>query len=124
VSKELKRREAQKSLLAFTEYTNPLYQSAQHHKRICDKLEAVERGDIDRLMIFMPPRTASLNWHPSAFRLGAWAGKPQRQIIAASYNSDLANDFGRNVRNIVDEPEFTEVFPTVSLRPTVTPPTA
>ena len=38
-----------------------------------------------------------------------------RQIIAASYNSDLANDFGRNVRNLVAEPEFRQVFPNVSL---------
>jgi hypothetical protein len=42
--------------LSFTEYTNPLYESADHHRRICDRLEAVERGEIDRLMIFMPPR--------------------------------------------------------------------
>ena len=40
---------------------------------------------------------------------------PRRQIIAASYNSDLANDFGRNVRNIVAEPEFGQVFPGVGL---------
>lgn len=38
-----------------------------------------------------------------------------RQIIAASYNSELASDFGRNVRNIVGSPEFTEVFADVSL---------
>jgi len=37
---------------------------------------------------------------------------PDIQIIAASYNSDLANDFGREVRNIVGSPEFTKVFKT------------
>jgi hypothetical protein len=56
LARELKRREARQSLLSFTEFTNPLYHSAEHHRRICEKLEAVERGDIDRLMIFMPPR--------------------------------------------------------------------
>jgi predicted phage terminase large subunit-like protein len=117
VSKELKRREAQKSLLAFTEYTNPLYQSANHHKRICDRLEAVERGEIDRLMIFMPPRHGKSELASKRFPAWCLGKRPQRQIIAASYNSDLANDFGRNVRNIVGEPEFTEVFPSVSLAP-------
>ena len=52
----LKRRAARATLLAFTEYTNTAYIGAEHHKQICAKLEAVERGEIDRLMIFMPPR--------------------------------------------------------------------
>ncbi|MCK8211862.1 hypothetical protein LW979_17635, partial [Erwinia amylovora] len=56
LSKVVKARSARQSLLGFTEYTNPLYQRAQHHEQIAAKLEAVERGEIDRLMIFMPPR--------------------------------------------------------------------
>jgi predicted phage terminase large subunit-like protein len=111
----VKRREARQSLLSFTEYTNPLYHSAEHHRRICEKLEAVERGDIDRLMIFMPPRHGKSELASKRFPAWCLGRKPQRQIIAASYNSDLANDFGRNVRNIVDEPEFREVFSNVSL---------
>lgn len=117
LKKEMDRRTARKSLLAFTEYTNPLYQSAEHHKRICEKLEAVERGEIDRLMIFMPPRHGKSELASKRFPAWCLGRNPTRQIIAASYNSDLANDFGRNVRNIVDEPEFTEVFPSVSLAP-------
>jgi hypothetical protein len=108
---------AQRSLLSFTEYTNPLYQPAEHHRRICEKLEAVERGEIDRLMIFMPPRHGKSELASKRFPAWCLGRKPTRQIIAASYNSDLANDFGRNVRNIVDEPEFREVFPDTTLAP-------
>lgn len=98
--------------MAFAEYTNPSYKAAPHHVLIAEKLEAVERGDIKRLMICMPPRhgkseLASRRF-PSFF-MGRNAGK---QIIAASYNSDLANDFGREVRNIVDSPEFRVLFDT------------
>jgi predicted phage terminase large subunit-like protein len=117
LTREAKRRESRQSLLAFTEYTNPLYQSADHHRRICEKLEAVERGDIDRLMIFMPPRHGKSELASKRFPAWCLGRRPARQIIAASYNSDLANDFGRNVRNIVDEAEFREVFPDVSLAP-------
>jgi predicted phage terminase large subunit-like protein len=106
---------AKRSLLKFTEYTNPLYQSAEHHRRICEKLEAVERGEIDRLMIFMPPRHGKSELASKRFPAWCLGRNPRRQIIAASYNSDLANDFGRHVRNIVDEPEFREVFPDVAL---------
>ena len=113
---ELARR-ASNSLLAFTRWTNPGYRPAGHHQRIAEHLEAVERGDIDRLMIFMPPRhgkseLASRRW--PAWCLGR---QPRRQIIAASYNSDLATDFGRDVRNIVASEEFGQAFEGVDLRP-------
>lgn len=113
----LRTRDARKSLLAFTEYTNPLYQRAHHHELIAAKLEAVERGEIDRLMIFMPPRHGKSELASKRFPAWCLGRQPTRQIIAASYNSDLANDFGRNVRNIVAEPEFGQIFPGVSLAP-------
>ena len=84
---------------------------------IADKLEAVERGEIDRLMIFMPPRHGKSELASKRFPAWCLGRQPKRQIIAASYNSDLANDFGRNVRNIVAEPEFAQVFPNVGLAP-------
>jgi predicted phage terminase large subunit-like protein len=108
-------RTARGSLLAFTEHTNPIYKRAQHHAQIAAKLEAVERGEIDRLMIFMPPRHGKSELASKRFPAWCLGKDPRRQIIAASYNSDLANDFGRNVRNIVAEPEFAQVFPSVSL---------
>lgn len=110
-------RTARGSLLAFTEHTNPVYKRAQHHAQIAAKLEAVERGEIDRLMIFMPPRHGKSELASKRFPAWCLGKDPRRQIIAASYNSDLANDFGRNVRNIVAEPEFGQVFPSVSLAP-------
>lgn len=117
LQKELTARQARKSLLSFTEYTNPAYKGANHHRLIADKLEAVERGEIDRLMIFMPPRHGKSELASKRFPAWCLGRQPRRQIIAASYNSDLANDFGRNVRNIVAEPEFGQVFPSVSLAP-------
>lgn len=82
---------------------------------IAERLEAVERGDIDRLMIFMPPRHGKSELASKRFPAWCLGKNPKRQIIAASYNSDLANDFGRNVRNIVASPEFTQVFQGVTL---------
>lgn len=108
----LKRMDAAQSLIAFTEYTNPEYRPAAHHKLIADKLEAVERGEIDRLMIFMPPRHGKSELASRRFPAWYLGRNPGRQIIAASYNSDLATDFGREVRNIVDSPEYGCVFDT------------
>jgi len=108
---------ASRKLVRFTELTNPLYSCASHHVRIAEHLEAVERGDIDRLMIFMPPRHGKSELASRRFPAWCLGRDPTRQIIAASYNSDLASDFGRDVRNIVASEEFAQVFPSVGLRP-------
>lgn len=114
---EIRAAKARRSLLAFTEYTLPQYQRAAHHELIAERLEAVERGDIDRLMIFMPPRHGKSELASKRFPAWCLGRNPKRQIIAASYNSDLANDFGRYVRNIIAQPEFSQVFAGVTLAP-------
>jgi predicted phage terminase large subunit-like protein len=101
---------------AFTSYTEHAYENANHQRLLDVHLEAVERGEIDRLMVFMPPRHGKSE--KASKRFPAWylGRNPKRQIIAASYNSDLATDFGREVRNIVASPEYADVFPNVALR--------
>lgn len=110
---ELDRRiKARNSLISFTEWTYDLYRPAHHHRLIALKLEAVARGEIDRLMIFMPPRHGKSEL--GSVRFPAWylGQYPNNSIIAASYNSDLASDFGRQVRNIVGSPEYHALYAT------------
>jgi len=81
---------AKDSLIDFTRYTYRDYRPAPHHRLIAEKLEAVERGEIKRLMIFMPPRHGKSEL--ASIRFPAWflGRNPTRSIIAASYNSDLS----------------------------------
>lgn len=114
--REIQAERARRGLGAFTSYTEPNYEPAIHQEKLDAALEAVERGEIDRLMVFMPPRHGKSE--KTSKRFPAWylGRNPRRMIIAASYNSDLATDFGREVRNIMASPEYGEVFPKVSLR--------
>lgn len=109
-SELLARRKGRNSLLDFTAYTNPSYEAAPHHELIASKLEAVMRGDIKRLIICMPPRHGKSELASRRFPSFFMGHHADKQIIAASYNSDLSNDFGREVRNIVDSPEFGKLF--------------
>lgn len=88
----------------------PEYRPAPHHALIAEKLEAVAAGKIRRLMIFMPPRHGKSEL--ASRRFPAWfiGRNPKRNIIAASYNSDLATDFGREVRNIVASRQYKALF--------------
>ena len=78
----------------------PRYEEAPHLRILAEKLEAVERGDITRLIITMPPRHGK-TWTAShlfpAWFLGRQA---DRQVIAATYNQDFADDIGRAVRAV------------------------
>lgn len=106
----LRRRQARKSLIAYTRYTFPDYLPAHHHHAIAEKLEAVARGEIKRLMIFMPPRHGKSELASKRFPSWFIGNNPKRNIIAASYNSDLATDFGREVRNIVASKPYRALF--------------
>ena len=108
----LRRNEARGNLIAFTKYTLPGFEPADHHLQIADKLEAVAEGKIKRLMIFMPPRHGKSEL--ASRRFPAWyLGKyPDQQIICASYNQDLASDFGRDVRGILQDEEYKLLFDT------------
>ncbi|MBX3703983.1 MAG: phage terminase large subunit [Steroidobacteraceae bacterium] len=111
-SELLRRRAARKGLVAFAKYTNPAYRPAPHHHLIAGKLEAVARGEIARLMILMPPRHGKSELASRRFPAWALGDRPDLDIIAASYSSDLATDFGREVRNIVGSPEYAALFQT------------
>jgi len=101
---------ARASLIGFTEYTLPQYRAAQHHRRIAEALERVERGECKRLMLFMPPRHGKSELASKRFPAWYMGRNPNKQMIAASYNSELAGDFGREVRNIVASPEYGLLF--------------
>jgi predicted phage terminase large subunit-like protein len=108
----LARRIARRDLLGFTRYTHGTYTPAPHHERICTALEAVARGDTKRLMVFMPPRHGKSELASRRFPAWYLGAYPKHQIIAASYNSELASDFGREVRNIVGSREYRVLFDT------------
>ncbi|MEP3891358.1 MAG: terminase family protein [Hellea sp.] len=107
-----RRCEARADLLAFTQYTFSQYEAAPHHRRIARTLEAVDRGEIDRLMVTMPPRHGKSE--EVTIRFPAWAlgRNPKRHIITACYNAELASGFGRSVRNILATPAYDKIFQT------------
>ncbi len=79
---------------------------------MAEKLEAVARGEIKRLLIFMPPRHGKSELASRRFPSWFLGTNPSRHIIAASYNADFAADFGRDVRNIVDNQRYRALFDT------------
>ena len=85
---------------------------AAHHKLIIRVLEAVERGAVKRVMIFMPPGSAKSTYATVCFPAWWLGNNPNGSIISVSYGSDLAKKFGRRCRQIVRSKEYYEIFST------------
>lgn len=107
---------ARRNLIDFTTYTNAAYQPAAHHRLIAEKLEAVERGEIDRLMINMPPRHGKSELASRRFPAWYLGRNPESTVISASYNLDKAQEFGGEVRDIVKANSYRRLFPNVDLK--------
>jgi hypothetical protein len=91
---------AAEDLAVYAVANYPGFDFARHLQIVVEKLEAVQRGEIDRLMIFLPPR-AGKSMIASQFFPAWYLGRhPDRYVISASYGQELANDFGRKVRNM------------------------
>lgn len=108
---ELARRQAARQhVLDFARYTLPDYKAGAHHALLARTLEQVEAGRITRLMVFMPPRHGKSELTSRRFPAWYLGRHPKRQIIGASYGATLAQDFGRDVRNIVASSRYGALF--------------
>lgn len=107
---------AHSSLAAYAVYQWPGYRPAAHHIRIARALERVERGECRRLMICMPPRHGKSMLASEYFPAWYLGRNPERYVIHATYAQELAEDFGRKVRNQMNDPGFGQIFPGVSVR--------
>ncbi len=109
---EIREERARRSLNAFTRRMLGL-EPARHHLFVNEKLEAVEKGKIKRLMLFEPPGHAKSTYASHLFPAWFLGRNPESRIIAASYTAQLATKFGRRVRNLFDLIEWP--FPDVAL---------
>lgn len=66
-------------------------------------------------MIFMPPRHGKSELASRKFPAFYLGHHPHDEFISASYSGDLAIDFGRDVRNLMQEPTYKALFPNTAL---------
>jgi predicted phage terminase large subunit-like protein len=107
---------SRRDLIAFTEYTFPNYRPARHHRLIATQLERVLAGEVDRLMLLVPPRHGKSELASRRFPAYYLGHHPDRQFLSISATADLAADFGRDVRNLIASAEYATLFNT-SLAP-------
>jgi predicted phage terminase large subunit-like protein len=106
----LNRRQARASVERYIEYCELGFAPALHHRLLLRELEAVERGECQRLLVCMPPGAGKSQYCSMTFPAWYLGRNPTHSIIAASHTQELAERFGRRVRNLYASMEHRNVF--------------
>lgn len=109
----LKLAKAKDSFRGFVEAVYPDFDLADFQLELIETLDALERGTLGctRLLITMPPRHGKSWLASTLFPVYYLARKPRRNVLATSYNQDLAKTFGRQTRDHAREPIVSQAFP-------------
>ncbi len=106
---------ATSSFLDFCRYVWPEMLVGSHHKEIAEKFDRVVSGQCKRLIIAMPPRHGKSQLGSYLFPAYLMGKMPQSKLIVGSHTAELAQRFGRMIRNLVDDERYKELFPGTSL---------
>ena len=107
--------ESRSSFTTFVKKVWPEFIAGSHHKIIAKKFEDISRGKIKRLIVNMPPRHTKSEFASHLFPAWMLGQKPKLKIIQTTHTAELSYNFGRKVRNLFDQQDFKDVYPTVSL---------
>ncbi len=89
---------------------------AKHLRYVAEKLEAVERGEIPRLIVELPIRHWKSSLGSEKFPAFVLGKNPKKEIIACSYGVELPLQFSGSVRDIIGGEAFKSIFPGVALK--------
>tara|TARA_R110000782_G_scaffold74982_1_gene149778 strand:- start:208 stop:1662 length:1455 start_codon:yes stop_codon:yes gene_type:complete len=106
---------SQNDFIGFVRTVWPDFIAGRHHKIIAEKLERVARGELKRLIINMAPRHTKSEFASYLFPAWMMGRNPKMKIIQATHTTELAVNFGRKTKNLIDSDEYKAIFPEVKL---------
>ena len=109
------RDKATASFIDFCKYVWPEMLVGEHHLKIAEALDRVIAGKCKRLMIAMPPRHGKSQLGSYLFPAYLMGKLPQSKLIVGSHTAELAQRFGRMIRNLVEDERYAELFPNTKL---------
>jgi predicted phage terminase large subunit-like protein len=72
-----------------------------HIDAICEHLQAVTDGEINRLCICVPPGSSKSTVTSVCWPVWEWTRQPQRRFLTASYDRELATKFSQMSRDLI-----------------------
>jgi len=95
----------------------PEYQTPPHLIALSEALESIERGELKRLIVLMPPRHGKSEIVSLRFPCWYLAKHPTDYIVQAGYAESIALTHSRQARDIFISLEVGRLFPGIHHRP-------
>ena len=117
---ELEKREHQiKATSTFMDFVKGIWAefiNGDHHIKMAKAFDDIASGKLKRLIINMPPRHTKSEFASHLFPAYLLGKNPKLKIIEATHTADLAINFGRKVRDLIDSDEYKGLFPETELK--------
>ncbi len=110
-----KNEQAYNDLIAFCQHMQKDYKVGRHHRLLANMLMDIEQGNKDRICVNIPPRHGKSQLVSIMFPAWFLGRNPNKKVMMVSHTTDLAVDFGRKVRNLINTDDYKQIFPTVEL---------
>ena len=102
-------------LIEFCKAMQSDYIVGKHHRILADLLMDIAFGREDRICVNIPPRHGKTQLDSIYFPAWFLGHFPEKKVMMVSHTTDLAVDFGRKVRNLINSPAYKAIYPNVSL---------
>jgi len=106
---------ARERFLPFVRKVWPGFIHGRHHEVMADTYERIEKGELKRVIINMPPRHTKSEFTSYLFPSWYLGRHPDQKILEASHKVELSAGFGRKMRNLIASEPYREIFPNTSL---------
>ena len=131
----LRMKNAEETFMGFVRALHPTWDIPHFQEKLITALDLLERGEltsgysnkrdskhklhksnfdgrkVNNLLINMPPRFAKSTFSTIYFPSYYILRNPRRYVMSCSYNAQLSTDFGRQVKNTVQEKWIRQAFP-------------
>ena len=87
-----------------------------HHQIIASEFTKISKDKKGRLIVNMPPRHTKSEFASVFFPAWMIGKYPKMKLMQVSHNAELSARFGSKVRNLIDSPEYKQIFGDVKLR--------
>jgi hypothetical protein len=99
------------NMIEFAKYVYPGFKVGPHHRKLAKIFQDVIEGKKKRVIINIAPRMGKSEFSSYLFPAFFLGNYPNKKIIMGTHTASLSEDFGRRVRNLINDENYHELFP-------------
>jgi len=103
------------NMIDFAKKVYPGFKVGPHHRKLSKIFQDVIDGKKKRVIINIAPRMGKSEFSSYLFPAYFLGNFPLKKIIMGTHTASLSEDFGRRVRNLLEDEDYNTVFPGTKL---------